>query len=152
MITIEVVSNNFSNLKNEIKFKICNHFEKSIWLVSDNWMVWKKKENYFEISFARELMTENVRVFDYFLPNLIMIKPHEVFFQSNIFYWPYKLNTIWNKDSFIDFDEGYEVLRAKFGYGFTPKIKYHSDKLVEENIMLWQQYAYSNEFIIYVKK
>ncbi|NJM79636.1 MAG: hypothetical protein HC854_08560 [Flavobacterium sp.] len=80
MIRIEVVSNDFSNLKNEIKFKICNHFERSIWLVSDNWMVWKKKEDYFEISFARELMIENVRVFDYFLPKLKRIKPHENIF------------------------------------------------------------------------
>ncbi|NJM79635.1 MAG: hypothetical protein HC854_08555 [Flavobacterium sp.] len=69
-----------------------------------------------------------------------------------MFEWPYKLNTIWNKNSFLELEEGYYTLVAKFGYGFTPKIKYYSNKLVEENVMLWQEYAYSNEFTIYVKK
>lgn len=150
MVKIEIISIVKNEIDNSsmVTFRVSNHYNKNIFLVTDDWFTWNYDGNIIDISFARTGMADGVSVFGYFLPVLKKISPGEFLDRNINLKWPLRLNTIWNRQREVNPDSGNYKLVISAGFGFSEKIE-NKDALSPENSVLkWQNISKSAEYFL----
>lgn len=137
----------------QLSYKVLNSGKNPIWLVDDNWLVWRQKDNRIELSFARERMQPGVEAFGYFKPQVIKIESGNFVIKDIELDWPLTLDRIWNSRGYVTPEPGEFVVSIKVGYGLTRESDSLSEKgSVEEPILQWQSTAVSEGTMMVVPK
>ncbi|MEO1032081.1 MAG: hypothetical protein AAFX55_11785, partial [Bacteroidota bacterium] len=105
-VKIVDVQTNLTPTEILLHVEIQNNFREPIWIVNDDWFVWKKEEENIHISLAREKMRPGVEVFGYFNPNRKKVGPQETFYRKLKLIFPLRLNMIWNKEDKVHLSPG----------------------------------------------
>lgn len=143
-VTVEITDVSDQGVSTTIPYVVTNRSNGPIWLVNDDWLVWKQKNSDVEISFARGPMRKGVQPFGYFPPQTVEIPPGGRLEKQFTLRWPQRLSRIWNVAESAERPPGTFRLSVRVGYGLTPEPA--PPKLgegVEEPVLRWQKEAVS---------
>ncbi len=127
-----------------LEYEVFNGSDTHIWMVDDDWFIWRQTGKHIELSFARGKMRSSVEVFGYFLPSVVKIDPDDKISKVIKLTWPQPLNKIWNEKSIIAPAAGDYTLSVRVGYGFTPGPDESRIEIdVETPVLCWQREAVS---------
>ena len=143
-VTVEITAVSDQGVSTTLTYAATNHSAAPIWLVNDDWFVWKQKNSDVEVSFARGRMRKGTQVFGYFPPQTIEIPPGGRMERQFTLHWPQRLSRIWNAAEAAERPPGKFRLSVRVGYGFTPEPE--PPKLgegVEAPVLRWQREAVS---------
>lgn len=139
-VTIEITSVSDQGVSTAITYVVTNRATAPIWLVNDDWFVWRQKTSDVEISFARGRMRKGTQVFGYFPPQTVEIPPGGRLEKQWTLHWPQRLSRIWNAAEIAERPPGPFRLAIRVGYGLTPEPE--PPKLgegVEAPVLRWQR-------------
>lgn len=123
----------------QLSYKISNSGDYPIWLVDDNWLVWKQHGKQIELSYAREKMQPGVQVFGYFKPKVKKVAPGKSVIKKIELKWPVSLDQIWNASNYASPKPGRYSVSIKVGYGLTPEPEPVAEgENVETPVLRWQ--------------
>lgn len=143
-VTVEITDVSDQGDSTTATYVVTNRSNAPIWLVNDDWFVWKQKNSAVEISFARGRMRKGVQLLGYFPPQTVEIPPGGRLEKQFTLRWPQRLSRIWNAAEIAERSPGRFRLSVRVGYGLTPEPA--PPKLgegVEEPVLRWQKEAVS---------
>lgn len=148
-VVVEIAANEVSNGRTRrIEYAVTNKSSSDIWLVIDEWFVWRISGHLIVMSFARAARRTAAETFGYFLPEIAKLSPTETRRNSFQIAWPLTLSSIWNAERSVFPPAGVYKLRVEIGFGRTPlpvaQTKLKSVDETESIILKWQQLATSN--------
>jgi hypothetical protein len=127
-----------------LEYEVKNTGQASIWLVVDESLVLRRDGGHIELSYARAKMVPGVKVFGYFDPQVVELRPGESLRRSVDITWPCRLNDIFNVEREAAPPPGEYQVSLRVGFGTTPGPG--APKLgegVEAPVLRWQQEAVS---------
>jgi hypothetical protein len=145
-VTVEVVkvTNQDDASRTVIEFLVTNRMSSPIWLVDEEWFIWKRSGAEIEISLARAPMRSGVQVFGYFNPQVMKMEPRIKIKKTIELKWPQALNQIWNEKPQAERPIGRCKLSVRIGYGLVPSPNAPNlDEGVEAPVFRWQREAVS---------
>lgn len=148
-VTVGITDALDQGISTAITYAVVNRSPSPIWLVDDQWFVWKQMNSDVEISFARGRMQEGVQVFGYFPPKTIEIPPGGGCERTFTLTWPQRLSRIWNAADVAERPPGRFRLSVRIGYGSSPAPEPPQlGEGVEVSVLRWQKEAVSPPVVI----
>ncbi|TAK09724.1 MAG: hypothetical protein EPO39_01755 [Candidatus Manganitrophaceae bacterium] len=143
-VTVEITDVSDRGTSTTITYAVTNRSDAPVWLVNDDWFVWRQKDSDVEISFARGPMRKGTQVFGYFPPQTVEIPPGGRIEKQFTLHWPQRLSRIWNEAEAAERPPGRFRLSVRVGYGLTPEPEPPKrGEGVEEPVLRWQKEAAS---------
>lgn len=127
-----------------IEYEVRNEGSSAVWLVHDQWLVWKQDGDHIELSFKRGVMRADARVFGYFPPLVVRIEPGRQLRETVELRWPVALDPLWNDGTVARPPPGTYLVSVRVGYGTseTPESPATGEN-VEAPVLRWQHEAVS---------
>lgn len=145
-VTVEIsrISGQVNPPRSELGCDVRNGYLGPIWLVSDDWLIWRQNGQEIELSYARGKMRVGAQVFGYFPPSVVKIEPGEKVSRSIILSWPQSLDRLWNAAPYAAPNAGEYLVSIRIGYGITPAPDPPGvEEGVEASVLRWQREALS---------
>jgi hypothetical protein len=127
-----------------VEFVVRNNSIAPIWLVNDQWLIWRQRGQAIELSLQRGPMRPGAQVFGYFSPAVVNIESQSTYRSAVELRWPQPLDLLWNSIEEAAPAPGVYQTALRIGYGLTaepepPKL----GESVEAPVLRWQREAVS---------
>jgi hypothetical protein len=128
----------------DLEYTVRNGHRQAVWLVDDDDLVWSRRDDRIELSFARAHLAADVEPFGYFAPDTCEVGAGGVVERRVHLTWPQPLNRLWNDRAEAAPPPGLYRLRVRVGYGLTPSPEPSElDEDVDASVLRWQHEAVS---------
>jgi hypothetical protein len=129
----------------DLEYEVSNESHEPIWLVVDDWLIWKQRDRQIELSYARGKMSPGSRVFGYFPPAVLKVEPGRRVTRTVMLRWPQPLDRLWNVAPTAAPAPGEYRVSVRVGYGTVPAPELATvGEGVEVPVLRWQHEAVSN--------
>lgn len=145
VVTIEAITEPATEPGLDLPYVVRNAGEESVWLVDEGDLVWNRRGDLIELSFARAPLRDDVEPFGYFVPEVRELRPGEAVEKEVRLRWPESVSPLWNEETEIAPEPGSYDLRVRVGYGPYPEPDppgLGAD--VDEGVLRWQREAVSD--------
>ncbi len=126
-----------------IAYEVHNTGQSVVWLVVDESLKLRRKNNHIELSYARGKMQSGVQVFGYFDPKAVKLLPGESLRRFVDITWPCHLSDIWNNERVSSPPFGIYEVTVRVGFALTAAPKLEGGESVEGSVLRWQMEAVS---------
>jgi hypothetical protein len=134
-----------------LEYVVQNQTPAPIWLVNDNWLIWRQQGESIELCYARGHLRPGAQVFGYFPPAVVAIEPGDCVTRRVDLTWPQPLEGLWNGQLAAAPAPGTYLLCVRVGYGCSPKPSSPElEEGVEASVFRWQQEAVSDAKVFMV--
>lgn len=104
-----------------LTYEVVNRSAGPIWLVADDWIVWRRAGEEIEIGLARVPLRPGVQVFGYFPPSVVEVAAGRSIPRALRLGWPLSLSGLWNEVRLVERPSGTCRIRVRVGYGLRPQ-------------------------------
>jgi hypothetical protein len=129
-----------------IEYEVHNSGQPEVWLVVDESLTLRRKNNHIELSYARGKMQPGVQVFGYFDPKVVKLSPGESLRRFVNIAWPCHLSDIWNDERVSTPPFGIYKVTVRVGFALTAAPELEGSESVEGSVLRWQMEAVSPSF------
>ena len=127
-----------------LEYEVWNEAHVPIWLVDDDWLIWRQTATRIELSYIRGRLRPGAQVFGYFPPSVIKVEPGDHVSKVIQLSWPYTLDQLWNTERFAAPPPGEYQVSVRVGYGLTDEPDApNAGEGVEASVLRWQREAVS---------
>lgn len=127
-----------------LTYEVVNRGRAPIWLVADDWVVWKREGDGVEIGLARGRLRPGAQVFGYFPPAVVEVPVGGSVRRAVRLAWPLPLSGVWNAVRRVERPRGMTRVSVRVGYGLTPAPEAPGlGEGVEAPVFRWQREAVS---------
>ncbi len=144
-VTVEIVGLESTNTGAELRYAVRNDGDRTVWVVDDGWLVWRREGIRIELGFQRVLLRPGIEPYGYFVPQVAPIEPGAELTRTVSLTWPQPLDRMWNEEREVSLSPGeYEVV-VSVGYGESerPPPPQRVGEGVEAPVLAWQHEAIS---------
>jgi hypothetical protein len=129
----------------QVRYVVRNGGDATLWLVDDDWLVWRAEGSRIELSYARAPLQPSVVPFGYFPPAVASLDPGAEIERVAELTWPQRLDGLWNAEDSADPPPGRYELSVRVGFGETPEPPPPQavGEGVEAPVLGWQREAVS---------
>jgi hypothetical protein len=127
-----------------LTYEVVNGLAGPIWLVADDWIVWRQEGEDIEIGLARVPLRPGVQVFGYFPPTVVEVAAGRSLPRALLLGWPLSLSGIWNATRRVERPHRPCRIRVRVGYGVRPAPEDPAPgEPVDAPVFRWQREAVS---------
>ncbi len=144
-VTVEIVGLESTNTGAELRYAVRNDGDRTVWVVDDGWLVWRREGIRIELGFQRVLLRPGIEPYGYFVPQVAPIEPGAELTRTVSLTWPQPLDRMWNEEREVSLSPGeYEVVvRVGYGESERPPPVQRVGEGVETPVLAWQREAVS---------